>query len=120
MIYKNLYIGLRGAAQGLSPARNTTLDNFPASARREAGHELYLLQEGQEPSDWKPMKSVGLGVAEIRIHDEAGAFRVIYVAKFAEAVYVLHCFEKKSQKTRAADIAVAASRYRSVLATRRP
>jgi phage-related protein len=95
------------------------LDNFPATARREAGHELYLLQTGREPKDWKPMKSVGLGVNEIRIHDEAGAFRVIYVAKFEEAIYVLHCFEKKSQKTSTADLAIAAARYRSVVATRR-
>ena len=95
------------------------LNEFPANVRREAGHDLYLLQEGKEPKDWKPMKSVGLGVNEIRIHDEAGAFRVIYVAKFEEAIYVLHCFEKNSQKTSTADLAVAASRYRSVLAARR-
>jgi phage-related protein len=95
------------------------LSQFPASARAEAGHALYLLQEGRKPKDWKPMKSVGLGVNEIRIHDEVGAFRVIYIAKFEEAIFVLHCFEKKSQKTSAADLAIASARYRIVLVTRR-
>lgn len=66
---------------------------FPAPARREAGHQLDQVQHGQEPHDWKPMPTIGLGVREIRIRDIAGAFRVVYVAKFADAVYVLHCFQ---------------------------
>ena len=60
------------------------------------------------------MKSVGSGVNEIRIHDAAGAFRVIYIAKLKDAVYVLHCFEKKSQKTSRADLELASRRYRSL------
>lgn len=88
---------------------------FPATARREAGHQLDQVQRGLEPDDWKPMSTVGRGVKEIRIQDAAGAFRVIYVAKFAAAVYVLHCFQKKSQKTRQTDLDVAAQRYRDVL-----
>jgi phage-related protein len=69
---------------------------FPLTARREAGHQLEQEQNGREPDDWKPMNTVGPGAKEIRIRDEAGAFRVLYVAKFADAVYVLHCFQKKT------------------------
>lgn len=68
---------------------------------------------GQEPSDWKPMKAVGTGAMELRIHRE-GEWRIIYVAKFLNAVYVLHAFEKKSQKTRQLDIALARERYQEV------
>jgi len=75
------------------------LRGFPNAPRREAGFQLDLVQNGRDPDDWKPMKAIGQGVREIRIRDEAGAFRVIYVAKFADAVFVLHCFEKKSQRT---------------------
>ncbi|MDP1697056.1 MAG: type II toxin-antitoxin system RelE/ParE family toxin [Erythrobacter sp.] len=88
---------------------------FPLAARREAGHQIDQVQNGQEPDDWKPMSTVGQGVKEIRIRDAAGAFRVIYVAKFADAVYVLHCFQKKTPKTSKADIDLAAKRYRDVL-----
>jgi phage-related protein len=94
--------------------RGSSLDDlreFPPGARREAGHQLDQVQHGQEADDWKPMPIVGQGVREIRIRDEAGAFRVIYVAKFAEAVYVLHCFQKKTQKTGKSDLELAAKRY---------
>ena len=73
------------------------------------------IQQGKEPLDWKPMKSIGAGVAEVRIQDEAGAFRVIYIAKFEDAVFVLHCFQKKSQKTGQRDLDLAASRLRSII-----
>lgn len=85
---------------------------FPASARSEAGHQLDQVQNGREPDDWKPMPTVGQGVKEIRIRDVAGAFRVMYVAKFADVVYVLHCFQKKTQKTSKGDIDLAEKRYR--------
>lgn len=88
------------------------LTDFPLAARRRAGNELWLVQIGAMPSDWKPMRTIGPGAAEIRIHDETGAFRVIYVAKFEDAIYVLHCFEKKSQKTSRRDLELATSRYR--------
>ena len=94
--------------------RGSALDDlraFPATARREAGYQLAKVQHGLAPSDWKPMPTLGQGVQEIRIRDEAGAFRVLYVAKFAEAVYVLHCFQKKTQQTSKADLAVASKRY---------
>lgn len=87
---------------------------FPISARKEAGYQLDLVQNGQEPDDWKPMKTVGQGVQEIRIRDAAGAFRVIYVAKFKDAVYVLHCFQKKTEQTSQQDIDLAERRYREL------
>lgn len=91
------------------------LRTFPLLARREAGHQIDQVQNGQEPDDWKPMSVVGHGVKEIRIRDPAGAFRVIYVAKFAEAVYVLHCFQKKTEKTSRTDVDLASKRYRQLL-----
>jgi phage-related protein len=91
------------------------LKSFPADARQDAGRQLQRVQSGTEPADWKPMKSIGPGVNEIRIRDKQGAYRVIYLAKFAEAVYVLHCFEKKSQKTSRLDLEVATTRYRALV-----
>lgn len=87
--------------------------NFPAEARRAAGFELHAVQQGLLPSDWKPMVIVGAGTMEIRIHKE-GEWRIIYVAKFERAVYILHAFEKKTQKTRQADIDLARQRYREI------
>jgi len=82
------------------------LRSFPAVAKREAGYQLDRVQHGLEPTDWKPMPSIGSGVREIRIMHE-GQFRVIYIAKLAGAVYVLHAFQKKTQKTRKQDIDAA-------------
>ena len=79
----------------------TSLDDlraFPPSAKREAGYQIDQVQNGLDPDDWKPMNTVGQGVREIRVRDSDGAFRVIYVAKFADAVYVIHCFQKKRRK----------------------
>lgn len=89
------------------------LREFPVDAKRQAGFELDAVQRGLEPSDWKPMASIGPGVNEIRIHVR-GEWRIIYVAKFAEAVYVLHAFQKKTQKTRREDIELAQRRYRQI------
>jgi phage-related protein len=91
---------------------------FPALARRTAGYELGLVQDGKQPDDWKPMPDIGAGVSEVRIH-QPGAFRVIYIAKFEEAVYVLHCFEKKSQRTSRADLELATARCKAVIARKR-
>ena len=90
------------------------LAEFPQSARRRAGYELFMVQVGRDPADFKPVPSVGPGAYEIRVRDEAGAFRVIYVAKFAHAVYVLHAFQKKTRKTSRADIALATNRYKMI------
>ena len=87
------------------------LTAFPKSARIRAGHELFMVQVGRDPDDWKPMSTVGPGACEIRVRDEAGAFRVIYVARFEDAVYVLHAFQKKSRKTSRADLKLASRRY---------
>ena len=89
------------------------LKNFPDEARRAAGFELYAVQSGLEPGDWKPMKAIGAGVKEIRIH-VLGEWRVMYVAKFSDAVYVLHAFKKKSQKTNRQDIELARQRYNRI------
>jgi phage-related protein len=87
---------------------------FPQTARREAGYQLDQIQRGGEPDDWRPMNTVGRGVREIRIRDAAGAFRVLYVAKFEDAVYVLHCFQKKTQKTTKVDLDLTTQRYRDL------
>ena len=71
-----------------------------------------MVQVGREPDDWKPMPTVAPGACEIRVRDKAGAFRVVYIAKFRNAVYVLHAFQKKSQKTSRRDIGLARARYR--------
>ena len=94
-----------------------TLKGFSAEARRSAGHQLGLVQAGLDPSDWKPMELVGSGTKEIRIRVET-AYRVFYVAKFDEAIYVLHAFVKKTQKTSKKDIDLAAYRYKALLAER--
>jgi len=88
------------------------LSAFPKSARIRAGHELFMVQVGRDPDDWKPMSTVGSGACEIRVRDQAGAFRVIYVAKFEDAVYVLHAFQKKSPKTSPSDLNLTRQRYR--------
>jgi phage-related protein len=92
--------------------------DFPAAARRAAGTELRHVQQGEQPADWKPMAIVGPGVNEIRVH-AGGEHRVLYVAKFAEAVYVLHAFENATEQTPKRDIKLAAKRYRQLVAERR-
>jgi phage-related protein len=89
------------------------LRGFPAEVRHALGVELMRVQFGGVPADFKPMPSVGSGAYEIRVHLD-GAWRVIYVAKFAAAVYVLHAFQKKTQKTSLADIELAAKRYKMI------
>jgi len=69
---------------------------FPRDARKEAGFQLGKVQAGLEPADWKPFDEVGAGTREIQIREASGIYRVMYVAKFEEAIYVLHCFEKKT------------------------
>jgi phage-related protein len=84
---------------------------IPKDARRQAGYQLDRVQNGLEPEDFKPMSDVGSGVQEIRIKDEAGIFRVLYVAKLEDAVDVLHCFQKKTQRTAKSDLDLASKRY---------
>jgi phage-related protein len=92
--------------------------DFPDDARRLAGHQLDKVQRGSDPDDWKPMPSVGLGVREIRVRAQ-GQFRVMHLAKFEEAVYVLHAFSKKTQRTAKQDLELATMRFRELLEERR-
>ncbi len=98
--------------------RGTALNDlrgFPQSAMREAGYQLDRVQHGLSPDDAKAMPSIGTGVVELRIWDEAGTFRVVYVAKLADAVYVLHCFQKKTQQTAKRDIELAKKRLKDLM-----
>ena len=90
---------------------------FAKDARKRAGYEIYRVQQGLDPTDWKPMPSVGAGVREIRIHTDR-EYRVIHVAKFDEGIYVLHAFEKKTRKTRREDVDLARKRLGDVLRDR--
>lgn len=90
------------------------LREMPASVRQALGVELMTVQYGGQPSDFKPITAVGAGAYEIRYRDASGAFRVIYVAKQADAIYVLHAFQKKTQQTRKTDIDLAAKRYKLI------
>jgi len=95
------------------------LRGFPTDARREAGYQLDRVQRGLDPDDWRPMPSIGAGVREIRVQERTGAFRVIYVAALADAIYVLHAFQKKTRQTSNRDLDLAASRLRELMARRR-
>ncbi len=96
----------------------TVVRSFQDEARQEAGHELNRVQNGRQPIDFKSMPVIGTGVQEIRIHNEQ-EYRVIYVAKFTEAIYVLHAFVKKTRRTSKQDIDLAAARYRALLNERK-
>lgn len=112
--YKNLYtlnmkyLEFRGSS--LSDLRD-----FPQTAMRDVGHQLDKVQNGLAPDDAKPMPTIGAGVMELRIWDEAGTFRVVYVAKFEDAVYVLHCFKKKTPQTSQPDIELARKRFKELV-----
>jgi len=92
---------------------------FPDESRRQAGFQLSKVQAGIDPDNWKPFDDVGVGTREIRIRESSGIYRVLYVAKFEEAVYVLHCFQKKSQSTSKNDKEIAEARYRAVINARK-
>lgn len=91
------------------------LRSFPQTAMREAGYQLDKVQHGLSPDDAKAMPSIGSGVTELRIWDEAGTFRVVYIAKLTDAVYVLHCFQKKTQQTAKRDIDLARQRLKVLM-----
>lgn len=90
------------------------LKAFPATAMDDMGHQLFRVQCGLDPDDWKPMGSIGTGVREIRVRDSSGTFRTIYLATRPEAIYVLHCFRKKTPKTARQDIDLARQRFARV------
>jgi len=89
--------------------------DFPETARREAGSQIRRVQYGEEPDDWKPMPSIGAGVCEIRIRNDGDQYRVIYLAKLPGVVFVLHGFQKKTQKTSKRDLDLAKQRFRDLL-----
>jgi phage-related protein len=91
------------------------LRGFPLAVRRDAGFQLDRVEHGLEPDDWKPMTAIGSGVKEIRIRDVSGAYRVIYLAKLADAIYVLHCFQKKTQETSQQDMDIAKQRFKDLM-----
>ena len=111
-IYKNLYNTTMKQLSFVGSCLDD-LRNFPDEARRAAGFELYAVQCGLEPSNWKPIQTIGPGVREIRIH-VLGEWRGIYVVKLKDAVYVLHAFRKKTQKTSIKDIELARQRYKLI------
>jgi phage-related protein len=87
---------------------------MPGAVRRAIGGQLMRLQLGRTPADFKPKSSVGIGACEIRVRDAVGAFRAVYVTKFAEAIHVLHVFQKGTRKTAKADIELARRRYKLI------
>ncbi len=91
---------------------------FPVDSRRQAGFQLGKVQAGLDPDDWKPFDDVGKGVREIRIRDRSGAYRIMYVAKFDDVIYVLHCFQKKTQATSKQDKEITKMRYRAIVNAR--
>lgn len=92
---------------------------FPEDVRKDAGYQLHRLQAGLEAADWKPLSEIGSGVEEVRLRSHSGAYRVIYLARFEQAVYVLHCFVKKTQRTSGHDKRIAKARFQSVLEEQR-
>ena len=95
------------------------LRSFPNEARHNAGRQLQRVQKGVSANDFKPMPSIGVGVEEIRIREADGTFRVVYTARFVEAVYVLHAFQKKSQATSKRDIEIARERFQQLMRSRK-
>ncbi len=91
------------------------LKAFPAAIMDNMGHQLFLVQRGLDPDDWKPMTTIGTGVKEIRVRDDACVFRTVYLATRPEAVFVLHCFQKKTPQTSQRDIKLARKRLQDVL-----
>lgn len=118
-MYKILYI--MNAQNNRKPIHwvGSTLDDvreFPDNIKRELGFDLDRVQQGLLPRDFKAMQNLGSGVMEIRVRDVSGAFRLVYVAKFANAIYCLHSFQKKTQKTSPKDLEIIKARYAAVKA----
>ena len=95
------------------------LREFPEDARHDAGYQLDKVQRGRQPDDFKPMASIGKGVEEIRLRDEAGIYRVIYSARLEDTVYVLHAFQKKTQATAKRDMDIAIERFAQMIRERK-
>ena len=87
---------------------------FPKRVQHKLGYQIYRVQTGLLPNDWKPMPSIGAGVREIRVRDEGNAYRSLYITSTRQTVYVLHVFQKKTRKTSNTDIALAQSRLSGI------
>ena len=90
------------------------LQSFSSQAKQEAGYQLHRVQNGFEPENWKPFQQIGSGVKEIRISESSNIYRIMYVAKFSNKIYVLHSFQKKTQKMSSNDINIAKARYKAI------
>tara|TARA_R100001132_G_C3193281_1_gene44141 strand:- start:149 stop:514 length:366 start_codon:yes stop_codon:yes gene_type:complete len=88
---------------------------FSYEARKQAGHQLSLLQAGLEPDNWKPLDNLGPGIKEIRIRTNGNAYRIVYLAKFSDCIYILHCFKKTTQVIKLQDRKLIDQRYKAVL-----
>lgn len=117
-LYPNQYNSLMKPVRFLGDSLRC-LREFPEGARQDAGYQLDKVQRGLQPDDFKPMPTIGKGIEEIRIRDDAGIYRVVYTARLADAVYVLHAFQKQSQRTSQRDIALAQTRFRELMKDRR-
>ena len=93
------------------------LTAFERAVKQASGFQLHLIQQGQDPDDWKPMPGIGAGVREVRVHVN-GEHRIIYLAKFEEGVYILHAFQKKTRKTAKKDLDIAKTRFSEVIQNR--
>ncbi|MGH9550738.1 MAG: type II toxin-antitoxin system RelE/ParE family toxin [Terriglobales bacterium] len=118
MSYNVSDLKIRKPLQWLGNSR-TEVRSWPRTLQREAGRALGHVQDGREPSNWKPMATVGIGVNEIKVDDGESAGRVIYIAKFPEAVYVLHAFEKTTPKTSKHDLEIAKVRLKKLIQDRK-
>ena len=92
-----------------------SIKSYPQAAKQDVGFQLSEVQQGRNPRDWKPMSSIGAGVREIRIKESTGIYRVIYIASFKNAVYALHAFKKKTNKTAKKDLDLAKIAYKQAL-----
>ena len=111
-LYKMLYGSMKDVE--FVGSSDDDLRAFPQVARQRAGYQLHLVQSGRDPSDWKSMRTVGPGCREVRIRDAGDAYRVFYVASIGDTVFVLHCFQKKSQRTATSDINLGKQRYKQM------
>jgi len=94
------------------------LRSFPQGARYDVGYQIWRVQLGKPAEDFKPMLTIGSGVEVIRVRYVTGAYRVIYTARLADAVYVLHVFQKTTRATPKADIELAAQRFKALMRAR--
>ncbi len=104
---KNALIAWEGNAKEV-------VSSFPEEARQNLGFQLRLLQQGQQPTDYRPMSTIGPGVFELRDQDERAWYRVIYLSRVRSVVHVLHSFEKRSRETPAKEIRTARQRFKAV------